>query len=113
MPTPDGLPQTNALALELTYLIHIQSPADSHFRTGGGLVTKLCQTLVTPWMAAHQDPLSVRLSWQKYWSGLPFPPPGDLPDPGIELGFPVLQAYSFTPSVMPSGNQGLFTSNSN
>ena len=103
LPTPDGLPQTNAPALELTYLIHIQSPADLHFRTGDGLVTKLCQTLVTPWMAAHQDPLSMRLSWQKYWSGLPFPPPGDLPDPGIELGFPALQAYSFTPSFMPSG----------
>ena len=38
----------------------------------------------TPWTARHQAPLSMGLSWQEYWSGLPFPPPGDLPDPGIE-----------------------------
>ena len=90
LPTPDGLPQTNAPALELTYLIHIQSPADLHFRTGDGLVTKLCQTLVTPWMAAHQDPLSMRLSWQKYWSGLPFPSPGDIANPGIKPKSPCI-----------------------
>ena len=39
---------------------------------------------VTPWTVAHQAPLSVKFSRQEYWSGLPFPPPGDLPDPGIE-----------------------------
>ena len=37
----------------------------------------------TPWTAAHQAPLSMGLSRQEYWSGLPFPPPGDLPDPGL------------------------------
>ena len=58
--------------------------------SGDGLVTKLCQTLVTPWMAAHQDPLSMRLSWQKYWSGLPFPSPGDPPDPVIKSASPAL-----------------------
>ena len=36
------------------------------------------------WTVAHQAPLSVGFSRQEYWSGLPFPPPGDLPDPGIE-----------------------------
>ena len=36
----------------------------------------------TPWTAAHQAPLSMEFSWQEYWSWLPFPPPGDLPDPG-------------------------------
>ena len=41
-------------------------------------------TLATPWTAARQAPLSVGFSRQEYWSGLPFPPPGDLPDPGIE-----------------------------
>ena len=40
----------------------------------------------TPWMAAHQAPLSMGFSGQGYWSRLPFPPPGDLPDPGIEPG---------------------------
>ena len=39
---------------------------------------------VTPWTIACQAPLSTEFSRQKYWSGLPFPPPGDLPDPGIE-----------------------------
>ena len=43
-----------------------------------------CLTLATPWTAAYQAPLSIGLSGQEYWTGLPFPPPGDLPDPGIE-----------------------------
>ena len=37
------------------------------------------------WMIAHEAPLSIELSRQEYWSGLPFPTPGDLPDPGTEL----------------------------
>ena len=40
---------------------------------GSGLVAKSCLTLVTPWNVAHQSPLSMRFSRQKYWSGLPFP----------------------------------------
>ena len=36
------------------------------------------------WTVAHQAPLSMGLSSQEYWRGLPWPPPGDLPDPGIE-----------------------------
>ena len=42
------------------------------------------QLFVTPWIAAHQAPLSMGFSMQEYWSGLPFPSPGDLPDPGIK-----------------------------
>ena len=52
----------------------------------------------TLWTVAHQAPLSLRFPRQEYWSGLPFPSPGDLPDPGIEPAFPVspaLQADSF------------------
>ena len=46
----------------------------------------LCIWLVPiPWTVAHQAPLSLGLSWQEYWSGLPFPSPGDPPDPEIEL----------------------------
>ena len=46
----------------------------------------------TPWTAVHQAPLSIRFSRQGYWSGLPFPSPVDLPNPGIEPGSPALQA---------------------
>ena len=38
----------------------------------------------TPWTIAHQAPLSMEFSRQEYWSGLPFPPPDDIPDPGTE-----------------------------
>ena len=46
----------------------------------------------TPWTIAHQPPLSMGFSRQEYWSGLPFPSPGDLPNPGTEPGSPALQA---------------------
>ena len=46
----------------------------------------------TPWTVAYQAPLSMGFSRQECWSGLPFPSPGDLPDPGIEPGSPTLQA---------------------
>ena len=47
---------------------------------------------MAPWTVAYQAPLSMGFSRQEYWSGLPFPSPGDLPDPGIEPGSPALQA---------------------
>ena len=50
------------------------------------------QLFVTPWTVAYQLPPSMRFSRQEYWSGLPFPSPGDLPDPGIEPRSPALQA---------------------
>ena len=58
----------------------------------GGLVAKLCLTLVIPRTVAYQAPLSMVFSRQDYWSGLPFPSLGDLPDPGIESGSSALQA---------------------
>ena len=48
----------------------------------------------TPWIIACQAPPSVGFPRQEYWNGLPFPSPGDLPDPGIEPGSPALQADS-------------------
>ena len=45
----------------------------------------------TPWTVAYQAPPSMEFSRQEYWSGLPFPSPGHLPDPGIEPGSPTLQ----------------------
>ena len=50
----------------------------------------------TPWTVADQAPPSMGFSSQEYWSGLPFPSPGDLPDPGIEPKSPVLQADALT-----------------
>ena len=51
---------------------------------GGCVVAKSCPTLATPGTVARQVPLSLGFSRQDYWSGLPFPLPGDLPNPGIE-----------------------------
>ena len=45
---------------------------------------KVVSDSVTPWTGAHQAPLSMEFPRQEDWSGLPFPSPGDLPDPGIE-----------------------------
>ena len=59
----------------------------THIRTyiyGGSLVTKSCPTLATQWAVPHQAPLSMGFPRQGYCSGLPFPLPGDLLDPGIE-----------------------------
>ena len=55
----------------------------------------------TPWTVAYRAPLSMGFSRQEYWSGLPFPSPEDVPDPGIEPGSPALQADS-----LPSEPQG-------
>ena len=59
-------------------------------------LAQLCPTLCDLWTVAHQAPLSMGFSRQEYWSGLPFPSPGDLPDPGIEPSSPTLQADALT-----------------
>ena len=61
---------------------------------GGGVVTKLCLTLVTPWTEAHQAPLSMGFPREEYYSGLPFSSLGELPNPGIEPRSPALQVDS-------------------
>ena len=56
-------------------------------------------SFATPWIIAHQVPLSMGFSRQECWSGLSFPPPGDLPDPEIEpasLASPALEGRFFT-----------------
>ena len=58
----------------------------------------------SPWTVAHQAPLSMRFPRQEYWSGLTFPSPGDLPDPGIETVSPELQADSLPLSHLRSPN---------
>ena len=62
--------------------------------------TRSCPTLCDPWTVGCQAPLSMGFSRQEYWSGLPFPSPGDLPDPGIKPKSPALQADSL-PSEPP------------
>ena len=62
--------------------------------TAGSLVTKSSLTFATPWIVAHQAPLSMEFSRQEYCSGLPFRSLEDLSDPRIEPGYPALQADS-------------------
>ena len=57
----------------------------------------------TPWTVAYQASLSMGFSRQEYWSGLPLPSPGDVPDPGIEPGSPALEADALTSE--PPGKQ--------
>ena len=67
-----------------------------------GACTQSCLTLLTPWTVAHQAPLLMEFSRQEYWSGVPLPPLGDLPDAGIEpapLASPSLAGGFFTASA--------------
>ena len=64
------------------------------------------QLFATPWTVAYQVPPSMGFSRQEYWSGLPFPFPGDLPDPGIKPRSPALQADAL-PSE-PPGKPSVF-----
>ena len=64
-------------------------------------------SLVTPWTIAHQAPLSMGLPRQEYWSGLPFPSPGDLPYPGIKLVSPALAGGFLTSEPQGSPISGI------
>ena len=55
------------------------------------------QLFATPWTVAYQAPQSMEFSRQEYWSGLPYPSPGDLPDPGIESRSPASQEDALPP----------------
>ena len=75
------------------------------------LLLSSVQLFATPWTVAHQAPQSMEFFWQEHWSGLPCPPPEDLPDPGIEpmsLGLQPRQADSL-PLVPPE--KPIFLSN--
>ena len=54
------------------------------------------QLFSAPWTVAHQAPPSMGFFRQEYWSGLPFPSPGDLPNPGMEPWYPAFQADALT-----------------
>ena len=78
-----------------TRLMALSGEGPGHFSMNGdGLVAKLCLTLGTSWTVVHQAPLSMRFPRQEYWSGLPFPSPVDLPNPGIEPGSPAWEVVS-------------------
>ena len=62
----------------------------------------------TPWTVAYQAPPSIGFSRQEYWSGVPFPSPGDVPDPGIEPGASELQADAL-PSEPPGSPNSTYT----
>ena len=64
------------------------------------LVVPSCSTLWSPWTIACQAPLSMEFSRHEYWSGLPCPPPGDLPNPGIKPRSLALQVDSL-PAELP------------
>ena len=67
-----------------------------YINSGGSLVAKLCPTLATPWTVAHQAPLSMGFPRQKYWSGLLFPSPRDLPNRVVKPMSPALAGGFFT-----------------
>ena len=67
-------------------------------------VLSCVRLFATPWTAAHQAPLSMGFRRQEYWSGLPFPSPGDLPNPGIKPRPPALQADSLPSGKARQGN---------
>ena len=75
----------------------------------GSEVKSLSHVLLfaTPWTIAHQIPLSMGFSRQEYWSGLSFPSPGDLPNPGIEPQSSALQTHSLP--CEPPGRQNYLT----
>ena len=64
----------------------------------------------TPWTVAYQAPQSMGFSRQEYWSGLPFPSPADLPNPGIEPGSPALQTDALPSEALgkPDSRLGSF-----
>ena len=70
-------------------------------------VIQTCPTFCDRWTVAHQAPPSMGFSRQEYWSGLPFPSPGDLPNPGIEPRSPTLQADALTSA--PPGKPSIHT----
>ena len=67
---------------------------DSKSREETEVAQPFLTLFMTLWVIAHQVPLSMGFPKQEYWNGLPLPSPGDLPNPGIELGSPALQADS-------------------
>ena len=69
----------------------------------------MSNSFTTPWTVAQQAPLSMRFPREEYWSGLPFPSPGDLPNPGTETTSPAWQADSLPLSHLGSPWMSVFS----
>ena len=78
------------------FLKYLTPTLKAHITQSESDVSQSCLTLTTPCTISHQAPLSMEFFGQEYWSGLPFPPPGDLPNPGIEPASPALAGRFFT-----------------
>ena len=76
----------------MAILLKFNKPTTQWMR--GSTSSVVSDSFAIPWTVSLQAPLSVKFSRQEYWSGLPFPPPGDLPDPRIKPEFPALHADS-------------------
>ena len=68
----------------------------------------MSDAFTTPWTTAHQAPLSMGFPRQEYWTGLPLPSPGDLPDSGIKPVFPALAGGFFTTESHTLKTEGSF-----
>ena len=99
-------------------IMQFSSYDSTHFFSKGSIesvcvhlcVLSCVQLYVTPWTMARQEPLSMEFSRKEYWSGLPFPSPGDLPNPGIKpvsLASPALAGRFFTTVHLESTEQRL------
>ena len=118
-----GPPILAALNLKLMMLLHLcyfpkaQSPKTvpvemrvlTYEVCGGSLVIKSCLIPVTPWTAVHQAPLSMGFSWQRYWTGLPFPSSEDLSHPRIKPSSPALQMAGSLPTRFNSEHSTIMT----
>ena len=78
--------------LFFSLVIFILLPTEHFFDVLKSMKVKVFAIQLNPWTVAHQVPLSLKFFRQESRSGLPFPSPGDLSDPGIEPGSPILQA---------------------
>ena len=82
-------------------LNHMETQSTEYFAPGSKVKSlSHVRLFATPWTVAYQASQSMGFSRQEYWSGLPFPSPGDLPNPGIEPRSPALQADAL-PSEPP------------
>ena len=86
--SPSGKNSTFASVCIYSYYIHCD--------TEWVRLLSRVRLIATPWTVAYQAPPSIGFSRQEYWSGVPFPSLGDLPDPGIEPGSPAFQADALT-----------------